>query len=165
MKKFIISAVILMASVKSIIAQQKISEGLLQYNAGVGASNRGVPIYLGVDYGVYENVTVGGEFSMRSYQSRYYEYIYRNRLLGFAANGNYHFNEIANLPAEFDFYAGLMIGLFFWDGSPQYTNNALLSAGGQVGARYKVHKNLHINAELQAGGVFSGLKIGVTYRR
>jgi opacity protein-like surface antigen len=164
MKKFLIGAFIFVASVKTINAQQKIGEGLLQYNAGVGASNRGVPIYVGADYGVYENVTVGGEFSMRSYQSRYYEYIYRNRLFGFAANGNYHFNEIANLPVEFDFYAGLMIGLFIWDGSPEYANNTLLSAGGQVGARYKVQKNLHVNAELQAGGAFSGLKVGVTYR-
>jgi len=164
MKKILFLALTFIATVKTSNAQQKIQEGLLQYNAGIGASNRGVPLYIGADYGVYENITAGGEISVRSYQSRYDEFIYRNRLMGFAANGNYHFNEIANLPVEFDFYAGLMLGVFIWDGSPMYANNTLLSAGGQVGGRYKVHKNLHINAELQAGGVFSGLKVGVTYR-
>jgi outer membrane immunogenic protein len=145
-------------------SQQRIEEGLKQYNAGIGASNRGVPVYLGMDFGVYQNVTVGGEFSLRSYQSRYYDLIYQNRIFGFAACGNYHFNQIAHLPAEFDFYAGVMLGLFLWDGSPTYANHSLLSGGGQVGARYRVQKNLHLNAELQANGTFSGLKIGVTYR-
>ncbi|MFM7104833.1 MAG: hypothetical protein ACKOW8_04865 [Flavobacteriales bacterium] len=145
-------------------AQQKISEGLKQYNFGIGASNRGIPLYLGADFGVYKNITAGGEFSIRSYQNRYYDYVYRGRLIGFNATGNYHFNEMANLPNEFDFYAGLMLGLYVWDGSPEYNNGAIISGGGQVGARYRLRKTIHFNAELQAGGAFSGLKLGITYR-
>lgn len=164
MFRIIITLAAVLVHFTTLLGQQKVREGMLQYNAGIGASNRGVPLYLGADYGVYENVTVGGEFSLRSHQSRYYEYVYRNRLIGFAANGNYHFNELANLPTAFDFYAGLMVGLFLWDGSPEYVNSAMLSAGGQVGGRYTFRKNLSINAELQAGGIFSGLKIGITYK-
>ena len=164
MKKtwIIVAAICTWAS--SLHSQQRIDEGLMQYNFGIGASNRGVPLYLGADFGIYQNITVGGEFSIRSYQSRYYDYVYRNRLLGLSANGNYHFNELANLPKEFDFYAGLMLGIYAWDGSPEYQNGALISGGGQVGGRYRLKKNLHINAELQAGGAFSGLKLGVTLR-
>jgi outer membrane immunogenic protein len=164
MKNTILAITAFITAIQVSLAQQKISEGLTQYNVGIGASNRGVPFYLGADFGVYDNITVGGEFSIRSYQSRYYDYVYRNRLIGFNANGNYHFNEIAQLPKEFDFYAGLMLGLYVWDGSPEYNHGAIISGGGQVGGRYRLRKNIHLNAELQAGGAFSGLKLGVTFR-
>lgn len=164
MKKTIVTLFACLSLTEAVTAQQKISEGLSQYNVGIGASNRGVPLYFGADFGVYKNITAGGEFSIRSYQSRYYDYVYRNRLLGFNANGNYHFNEIANLPSEFDFYAGLMLGLYVWDGSPEYSTGAIVTGGGQVGGRYRLQKNIHLNAELQSSGAFSGLKLGVTYR-
>ena len=43
----------------------------------------GVPVYLGLDYGVHPDITLGGEISFRSYHDRwsgyeYNHYHYRN---------------------------------------------------------------------------------------
>lgn len=81
------------------------------FNAGVGVSGYGLPVYAGIDYTVADRITVGAMASVNwrlpfgnfwwggggNYRSVY----------GLGVNGNYHFLEPGD---EFDLYAGLSVG-------------------------------------------------------
>ena len=43
-----------------------IKEGEVQLNAGVGISGWGVPVYIGLDYGISKDVTLGGQLSFQT---------------------------------------------------------------------------------------------------
>ena len=145
-------------------AQAPLEEGRMQLNGGFGFSNAGVPIYVGLDYGVYPDITVGGEISYRSVNDDGYKY----SAIGLVANGNYHFNTVLNIPSEFDFYAGVSVGYYSWsDNTPSGYGRVAHSSGLvpylQVGGRYFFSENFGLNLEI-GGGNISGGKIGVTYK-
>jgi len=61
MQKLILLFVML-AAIGSVSAQNPIAKGQSQFNAGAGFSSWGVPVYVGLDFGVNRNVTLGGEW-------------------------------------------------------------------------------------------------------
>ena len=61
-------------------AQNPLSKGQWQLNAGLGFSSWGLPIYVGVDYGVHEDISIGGEFGFRSYNY----HSYKHNIFGFS---------------------------------------------------------------------------------
>lgn len=152
-------------------AQATLGEGNAQLNAGVGLSGRGIPLYVGVDYGVTQDITIGGEVSYRTYSETYHSWKYSHTGIGILANGNYHFNRVLNIPSEFDFYAGLSLGYYSWsskiDGAEVITYNGNIASGlgfaGQIGGRYFFSDNFGINLEI-GGGSISGAKFGITYK-
>ena len=84
--------------------------------------------------------------------------------------GSYHLNELIDAPDEWDFYAGVSAGFYFW--RHKYTdvfNTIHRNSGGRpnigihAGARYFVNENIAINAELGGGSALSGGTIGVTF--
>ena len=97
------------------LAQNPIEKGRGQFNAGVGFSSWGVPVYLGFDIGVHRDITVGGEFSLRFYDDRYRDVTYNQSIIGIAGNANYHFNTLLKIPRNWDFYAGLNLGFYIWN--------------------------------------------------
>ena len=117
MKKFLFLAGLFMAAVTA-SAQADLGKGNLQLNAGTGISGWGIPVYVGLDYGVTDEITVGGELSYRydtsSYAiranfGRFGEYrsdkiTYRHHTFGVFTNGNYHFNRLLRLPRQLDLY-------------------------------------------------------------
>ena len=167
-------------------AQADLGKGNLQLNAGTGISGWGIPVYVGLDYGVTDEITVGGELSYRydtsSYAiranfGRFGEYrsdkiTYRHHTFGVFTNGNYHFNRLLRLPRQLDLYAGASLGFFFgststssnWD--REYTGDSYsgFSAALQTGARYFFTDNFGVNLELSGGVLTSGLKAGITYK-
>lgn len=164
MKKFLFAAILFFAGL-TLQAQASLDKGATQLNAGVGFSTWGVPVYVGIDYGVTSDITVGGEFSYRSY-SAYSGY--RQSIIGISANGNYHFNRILNLPSEFDLYAGVSLGYYIVSSNDTYdgvksTASSGLGFSGQVGARYFFTNNFGLNLEFGGGNV-SGGKFGITYK-
>ncbi len=150
MKKTILSiGFLLLTSV--LFAQYPISKGETQLNAGVGFSGWGTPIYVGFDYGVHPDISLGGEFSFRSYHS--------HSVIGILGHGNFHFNRAMNIPSPWDFYAGLNLG--FYSGE---SINSNLGLGAQVGGRYYFSRSFGINLEFGGGNRVSGGKFGVTFK-
>ena len=184
MKKILFLAGLFMAAATA-SAQADLGKGNLQLNAGTGISGWGIPVYVGLDYGVTDEITVGGELSYRydtsSYAiranfGRFGEYrsdkiTYRHHTFGVFTNGNYHFNRLLRLPRQLDLYAGASLGFFFGsvtssEGNIKYTGDDYsgFSLAAQTGARYFFTDNFGVNLELSGGLLTSGLKAGITYR-
>jgi len=161
MKKVLFSVAFLFITVL-ISAQNPLPKGKADLNAGFGFSNYGLPIYVGFDYGVHKDITIGGELCFRAYHDGYYH----NRGVGISFNGNYHFNTIMHIPSNWDFYAGLNLGYTFWNYDHNYHGNDYydFGLGAQIGGRYFFTNKFGINLELGGGAGSSGGKFGITYK-
>ncbi len=147
-------------------AQAPIAVGQSQFNAGVGFSSWGVPVYLGLDYGVHPDITLGAEASFRSYRERRKDNRYNHSIIGISGNANYHLNRILNIPSEWDFYAGLNLGFYVWSSPGDYdgSGSSGLGLGGQVGGRYYFTDTFGVNLEFGGGNAFSGGKFGLSIK-
>jgi len=165
MKKLIILSLFLVISQVS-FSQYFLSKGQAQLNAGLGFSSWGLPVYVGFDVGVHPDISVGGEFSFRSYDNNYQNNKYKHNIIGISGNANYHFNTVLDIPKEWDFYAGINLGFYFWNSDNDYDGDGSsgLGLGAQVGGRYYFSNKFGINLELGGGNAFSGGKFGVTFR-
>jgi outer membrane immunogenic protein len=145
-------------------AQSPLETGKVQFNAGLGLSTWGTPVYAGLDYGIAKDFTLGVEGSYRSYN---YVFSEKVSIIGIGVNGNYHFNRVLQIPSKFDFYAGLGLGYYIWNFNNtqiQGYGNSGIGLGGQVGGRYFFNKSFGLNLELGGGSTTSGAKIGITYK-
>lgn len=165
MKKLIILSFLLVAS-QVAFAQYFLAKNQAQLNAGLGFSSWGLPVYVGFDVGVHRDISVGGEFSFRSYNNHFRDNRYHHNIIGISANGNYHFNTVLDIPRNWDFYAGLNLGFYFWSSDDDYDGDGSsgLGLGAQVGGRYYFSEKIGINLEFGGGNAFSGGKFGVTFR-
>jgi hypothetical protein len=170
MKK--INFILILSMVSSLaFAQGTLEKGGKQLNAGLGFSSFGVPVYVGVDFGVHEAITVGPRLSYRRYSEKVFGNKYSQSLTVISFNGNYHFNELIQLAPEWDLYAGLTLGYYVWS-DVRWDNNPSNNFGGessgigfdaQVGARYFFNDRFGVNLEF-GGGTGSGGNIGITYK-
>jgi len=165
MKKASIIILLSVIFVLAVNAQSPLAKGGKQLNAGIGFSGWGVPIYVGMDFGVYKDVTVGFEGSFRSYNERIAGTNYGSTIIGFSGNGNYHFNSLLEIPNQWDVYAGLNLGYYFWTISSDYpgTEASGIGLGAQIGGRYFFKNNFGLNLEFGGGNSISGGKFGITY--
>lgn len=165
MKKQFLVILLLMCS-SAIFAQGPIDKGQSQINVGVGFSSWGVPVYLGFDYGVHRNVTLGAELSYRGYTDNEDSYKYHHSILGILGNANYHFNTVLQIPSPWDVYAGLNLGFYSWQSPKNYggTHNSGLGIGAQIGARYYFSNRVGVNLEFGGGNAFGGGKFGLTIK-
>lgn len=166
MKNIYLTLALILGAAFSSKAQNPIAVGQSQFNAGVGLSDWGIPVYLGFDYGVHKDITLGAELSFRSYHNDFNKNRYDHSIFGLSANGNYHFNSILNIPTKWDFYAGLNLGFYHWNSSDDYrgSNNSGLGLGGQIGGRYYFTNSVGLNLELGGGNAFSGGKFGISIK-
>jgi outer membrane immunogenic protein len=169
MKKLIAIGILCMVCQFS-YAQYALSKGQAQFNAGLGFSSWGLPVYAGFDVGVHRDISVGGELSFRSYHNHYNngndKDRYHHSIFGMSGNGNYHFNSLLNIPREWDFYAGLNLGFYFWDSDDDYpgAESSGLELGAQVGGRYYFTEKFGLNLEVGGAHAFSGGKFGITLK-
>ncbi len=165
MKKYVLTFVLLIVA-SSIFAQGPIAKGRAQINAGVGLSTWGVPLYVGFDYGVHPDITLGAELSFRSYNDRWNNYKYNHSIIGVLGNANYHFNTVLNIPSPWDFYAGLNLGFYTWSSPDDYegSHSSGIGLGAQIGGRYYFSNALAINLEFGGGNAFNGGKFGITIK-
>ncbi len=156
MKKSLLT-IILIAFATIMYAQSPVSK--TQFNAGVGISSWGLPVYVGVDFGVHRDITLGAELSFRR-RAKY------GSVVGISGNANYHFNRILNIPSPWDFYAGLNVGYLIWNYDNQYTGAHASGLGlqAQIGGRYFFSDKFGVNLEIGGGNAFSGGKLGITIR-
>lgn len=155
-----------MFSVYLINAQNPLSKGQKQLNAGLGFSNWGLPVYVGLDFGIHPDISIGGEFVFHSYREKFGDIKYTHNIFGFAFNSNYHFNQILNIPSNWDFYAGLNIGFHIWSSPNDYPGDYAsgLGLGAQIGGRYFFNDKFGLNLELGGGNAATGGKFGITYQ-
>lgn len=165
MKKLILLVALVLTS-GFLFSQSPLPLGKSQLNVGVGFSEWGVPFYLGIDHSVHKDITIGGEFSFRSYHENWHSAKYRHNIMGFSGNANYHFNSILIIPKVWDFYAGLNLGFYVWSSPDAYdgNNNSGLGLGAQVGGRYYFSDRIGVNLEFGGGNAFSGGKFGLTFK-
>ena len=165
MKKQFLTFVLLISTI-AIFAQGPISKGEAQLNLGVGLSTWGIPIYVGFDYGVHPDVTLGAELSYRGYNDDWHDDRYHHSIIGFLGNANYHFNNILNIPSPWDFYAGINLGFYSWSSPKGYVrhSNSGIGLGAQIGGRYYFSNKVGVNLEFGGGNAFSGGKFGLTIK-
>jgi outer membrane immunogenic protein len=165
MKRINIVILLLIAGAMTLNAQCPLKKGEHQFNAGLGFSGWGVPIYAGIDFGVFNDITAGIEASFRSYNEKIDGYGYTSSVFGIAGTGNYHFNTVLEIPKKWDFYAGITLGYYSWILPSDYpgNNSSGFGLGAQIGGRYYFNRNFGLNLELGGGSGFSGGKIGITY--
>ena len=147
-------------------AQNPIAKGQSQINAGLGLSSRGLPVYIGFDYGVHDDITVGAELSYRGYRESLGAGRYTHSIFGILVNGNYHFNNLLNISSEWDFYAGLNAGIYIWNTPNDYpgTNPSSFGLGAQIGGRYYFTEKLGVNLEFGGGHAYGGGKVGLSIK-
>jgi outer membrane immunogenic protein len=164
--KQVFLALILLAAFVTVFAQNPLAVGQTQFNAGIGFSNWGVPVYVGLDYGIGKDVSIGGELSFNSYNESYHNYHYDHSIIGVSGNVNYHFNHVLNIPTNWDFYAGLNLGYYVWSSPDNYPGDHIsgLGLGGQIGGRYFFTNSVGVNLEFGGGNAFSGGKLGITIK-
>lgn len=164
LNKIIVAALIFASS--TVYSQQESPTHKAQLNAGVGLSGWGIPVYLGFDFWVHKDITLGIEFSYRSYRENWKNHYYNHNIMGFSGNANYHFNSILNIPQKWDFYAGLNLGFYVWNSDRYYDgrHNSGLGIGGQIGGRYFITNKFGLNLEFGGGNAFYGGKFGITFK-
>jgi outer membrane immunogenic protein len=141
---------------------QNTIKGKTQLNAGIGLSEFGFPIYLGLDFGVHPDISLGIEGSYR----RHTNSNFNANLLGIGGNINYHFNSLFKIrDSHWDVYAGATLAYWFWNWDNNFpgSNASGVGLAGQVGGRYFFNPKWAINLEL-GGGTLSGGKLGLTHR-
>ena len=160
MKKLFL-AIALLVAIVAVFAQNPLAKGQTQFNVGVGLSTWGIPVYVGLDYGIHKDWTLGGELSFNSYREDYHDNRYNHSIIGISGNVNYHFNHVLNIPTDWDFYAGLNIGYYVWNSPDPYPGDheSGLGLGGQIGGRYYFSNNVGVNLEFGGGNAFSGGKL------
>jgi outer membrane immunogenic protein len=161
MKKLLL-AIGLTTTVAQVQAQGDLAVKKFQLNAGLGLSSRGMPVYVGFDYGANKHLTVGAEVAYRSYSNAGYNF----GITSVGANANYHFNDILNIDKNFDFYAGLNLGYLMWNLPGGYVGDysSGLGLGAQIGGRYYFNNKLGLNLEFAGGNKISGGKFGITVK-
>jgi hypothetical protein len=168
MKKifFLSTVALILISNTATFAQGQLPANKTQLNLGVGLSEWGIPFYIGMDYRVHKDITIGGEFSYRSYRENWKNYYYHHDIMGFSGNGNYHFNTILKIPQKWDLYTGLNLGFYVWSSDANYygSHSSGLGLGAQIGGRYYISNKVGLNLEFGGGNAFSGGKFGVSIR-
>jgi hypothetical protein len=151
MKRLLLLLTIVSMFTAASFAQSPIGKGGKQVNFGLGFGSD-LPAYVGVDFGVHDDITVGPLFA-----------IDLNGLdwLTIAAKSDYHFNTLLNIPQEWDFYAGLNLGFRAGLGGG---NTSGLQLGAQVGGRWYWNDRWGLNLEFGGGIAFAGGSFGLSVK-
>ncbi|NND08873.1 MAG: hypothetical protein HKN87_21075 [Saprospiraceae bacterium] len=139
---------------------QIFQKGDIVAHAGIGLGSTysfgglGLPLGGGVEFGVTDNIGVGGDVGFVSASGLTIFYI--------GPKGYYHFNDLLNLDSEeLDVYGGISIlyrNFSVGDGIFGVTASGIYP-GFHVGGRYFFSENLGAYAEL--GNSYGWLKVGV----
>ncbi len=124
-----------------------LAKGDKQLNFGLGTGSHGIPVYVGMDFAVHNDITVGPVVKVRFDDDVSF---------GLIGRGDYHFNRIIGIPSNWDFYAGASIGFFAG-------NDFDFDIGLQVGGRWYWSDKWGLNLEF-GGGTGYGTSIGVSMK-
>lgn len=164
MKKTFLAIVLMTSSM--LFAQSPLGTNGRQINFGLGFGY-GIPVYVGMDFAVHKDITIGPDLSFRSYNHKYGNLKYDQTIVGAVVRGDYHFNSIMNIPRNWDFYAGLNLGFVYLSDVdyPGYDGRTSgLGLGLQLGGRWYWSQNWGLNLEFNGGNIVSNGRFGVSYK-
>jgi hypothetical protein len=137
----------------------------LNFGTGVFGGSGGlnlIPVHLGMDFFIVNNLSTGFDFSWRYYASQ--DNVGNPSLLCLQAVIDYHFNQIMNLSNPWDFYAGFKIGTGYMTTDKDlevfnlhYDNGFKFVFDARAGIRYYFNNNVALNSEIGVTSV-SGTK-------
>lgn len=171
MRKLFMTLAVL--AVGTIAFGQRLQVGEIQANAGLGLNSGSwsTPFYVGVDYGIYPDITVGGNLG---YATHTYDYgngfSNKGTWLSIVARGDYHFNTVLDIPNQWDLYAGLSLAYNNFSYKSEWStgygdfDSSGVGLGLQIGGRYYFTDQWAVNVEFGGGNIVSGGKIGITYK-
>ncbi len=120
--------------------------------AGGQQLNFGLPGYIGMDWAVMDEITVGAKAQLGIFDN--------NDHVRIGVVADYHFNGLMDLTSDWDVYAGLSAGYrFHVDGK----GNDDFDIGGQIGGRWFWNESWGLNIEGGFSGSVGG-GLGVTWR-
>lgn len=169
--KYALLLVALTMSSTYCFSQSLLMKEQVQCSTGFQFTSVGPVIYVGGDYTIYKTITVGGKLSYKENSQTVLRNKYSQSLLIISVNGNYHFNDLLNLPKKWNVYGGLGLGYYAWSdvkwnnrvGADDVGESSRPVLDVQVGGRYYFTKYWAVNLEL-GGGTGSGVSIGVTFK-
>lgn len=181
MKKILLGVALLVTGTLFNVSAQRVMHGDKQVNAGVGFSNGWkTPVFVGFDYGLNDDVTLGAQVAYASQSSDYKYYSDKLTWITFGVNANYHFNRILKVPNNWDLYGGVTIAYDSFNyttssksNDPYYDNvvknlsspnNSAVGFAAQVGARYYFTNKFGVNLEYGGGSSISSGKVGVSFK-
>jgi hypothetical protein len=150
MKKItIVFAFLMMSAFIFAQGEAPLAKGEKQMNFGIGFGS-GIPLYWGMEWAVHPDITVGG---VAAINLQNFDWMSLN------AKGDYHWNRLIGIPSNFDFYAGVGLGvqIGFNGGSTGFDFD--IHAGG----RWYWSEKWGLNLEIGGGNGF-GTTLGVTMK-
>lgn len=151
MKQILFFSTVLFLGLSSMAqnGQSALPMGNNQLNVGLGVNTSGFPVYVGMDFAVHNNVTLGPMLKVRIKDDDNTSVILLGRV-------DFHWNQLMGIPGNWDFYTGGNVGARFNDGF-------YLSLGLQVGGRWYFNDKLGLNLEFGGGRGFGSL-LGLSIR-
>lgn len=128
--------------------QAPLSRGENQLNFGIGVNDRGIPLYVGLDFAFHDNWTAGPVVRIISDDD--------DLILGALARVDYHWNRLMNIPSDWDLYLGANLGLLSGD-------DVEFDLGLQLGGRWYWNDRWALNLEF-GGGTGYGTSLGVSMK-
>ncbi len=135
-------------------AQSPIGKGGKQLNFGLSGTGGYVPVYVGFDFGVHPDITIGPQAGLDL----------AFNWLNLSFRGDYHFNTLLNIPQDWDFYAGLSGGYSIYTGKKSEVNVSDFYIGGQIGGRWYWNEKWGLNLEFGGNSVFGHGRFGVSMK-
>lgn len=147
-------------------AQYPLEAGRLQFNLGTGYTNQGIPAYLGADFGIAENLSMGLDGSYRFFNENFGNVMYKHSIITVLGNVNYHFNTMFKLRdhTSTDLYGGFSGGYVMAESPALYNGGVETSAvfGAQFGYRMFFNEKLCLDLQVNAMSTYMGVRIGLT---
>lgn len=127
------------------------------FNAGLGLSGWGIPIYASYDWGFRRDFNLGVGASLATGSDG------RNgrpdgEAFGAGFFTQWYADRVLEIPSEFDAYAGLGVFYYTYGGGDDLDLNLF------IGGRYFFNNTLGVNLEFGGGSAFSGGKVGLSWR-
>lgn len=141
MRKIVLILVAIMIATAGMAQKgnSSLTKGATQLNMGLGFNSDGLPLYVGIDYAVHQDVTLGPQLNV---------VFDDDASLAILARGDYHFNRLLEIPNEWDVYAGANAGINLGQGDA-------LQLGIQIGGRWFWNDKWGLNLEFGGGNTYS----------
>jgi hypothetical protein len=154
-------------------AQYQKEKSYLGPRIGIGVNGSSVAFGAGYEYGVTEEISVGGLVDYYTWSTNGWgAYGGKYTYIVIGAQGNYHFGKTLKWDSKLDPFAGVVLGYesisWSWDNDPGYSyggwsaTSSGIVFGGQAGIRYFLSPNLALYGQVGFGITY--LKVGVDFK-
>lgn len=166
MRKLFIKTILIFVFLSSSLqVYSQFAKDNITLNLGIGNSSNGIPVYLGVNYRIFNHIGLSLTTAYNQYQITEADDNPKQSAYSLGIMANHHLAYLLNLPEEWQFYGGLNIAAIQYkskatDGENHRDGPGI---GIQLGARYIVYDKFAANLELTGGHLLTGVRLGISY--